>query len=158
MMGVKCINCLVLCGHSLSQRNISFYVPALIALRSCYGKWTSMELPDAIAMSQIDYRITNCTCTFTGIHRSLRERERVLESGGKEGGALVARVISSADICDLCCVYVTGATRVLQEATWIVRIFETVWRPHFQQHRRKAREPKTLTPDLWRVFEFEYEV
>ena len=65
-----------------------FLCTSAIALRSCYGKLTSTELLDAIPMSQIDYWITNCTCTFTGIHRSLRERERVWEtgSGGNAGG------------------------------------------------------------------------
>jgi len=117
-----------------------------------------MEILDAIAMFQIDYRIRNCTCTFTGIHRSLRERERVWKTGWGEGGALVARVISSADICDLCRDCMTGAARVLREATRIVRTFETVWRPHFRKHQRKARESKTLTLRLWRVFQFKCEV
>ena len=63
-------------------------------------------------------------------------------------------MISSADICDLCCDCMPGATHVSREAIRIVRISEIVWRPHFQKSQREARESKTLTLSLWRAFQF----
>jgi hypothetical protein len=88
----------------------------------------------------------NCTCTFAGIHRSLQKRESDGDGRGSASG--------KDDKLSWHLWPVLRLHDVLREATQVVHISETVQRPHFQKPQRKARESKTSTLGLWRVFQF----